>query len=574
MFDVAVSVDRERDETAVPVSLGSDAPVPVGAFGRGILVDVLAGRLQAWHDSIYRPASRVFWRRLLDCGLGALRRRIPDEPPFSDIGLCHLVHLDGAWGSGKTSLAMSLADELRAGESTRPDGWVVVEFDARAHQRIQPRWWALLNAVHRGAIQELRRRSRRRALALRLSAAYWSLREGRAAYLVPIVGAACVFLLWDAGAFDKGLKDVGETASAVAAILALLATIWGATRAASRWLQTASVGVARQREQTEARSALVTRRFGSLVRRIDQPLAILVNDLDRCEPGFVVDLLEGIQTFWGHVPVAYVIAADGSWLRDSYIDAYSEAASDRHRRDPLLGWRFYDAAFEEIVRIPDRSRSGAAAAFEEIIRRPDPSRSEADGDTATDRCAAEQLFAPLDTPQLIVDALVAAERAKRIGVTALRRSALLRLDAGDVQTKVQHDVSIYVPLLEANPRALKTFLTWYRTDLTTLILEGGHLVGNDRLLKQLALWSVLRTRWPTLAEFLARRPDAFSAVASAVARTHPRDSGTPWDADLAKLLRERDVLSVIEGKGVDVALDESAIRAIVGSQRTSDTPGY
>ena len=64
------------------------------------------------------------------------------------------------------------------------------------------------------------------------------------------------------------------------------------------------------------------------IHRFDQqpfkgrPLAVIVDDLDRCQPKFVVELLEGIQTLYGDTPVTYVVAADSRWIRDCFEEEY------------------------------------------------------------------------------------------------------------------------------------------------------------------------------------------------------------------------------------------------------------
>src|SRR6185436_6719468 len=73
-------------------------------------------------------------------------------------------------------------------------------------------------------------------------------------------------------------------------------------------------------------------RFCSLVRSIHKPVAVFVDDLDRCRAPYVVELLEGIQTVLREPPVTFVVAADRHWLYDCYQEVYPE--HDRNGRDP------------------------------------------------------------------------------------------------------------------------------------------------------------------------------------------------------------------------------------------------
>src|SRR5262249_58886616 len=125
----------------------------------------------------------------------------------------------------------------------------------------------------------------------------------------------------------------GELLEGAPPVLAAPLTIWAAVRWTSRWVLTTSARGARFYLE-HARDPMETakRHFAQLVGWLGYPLAIVIDDLDRCKPPFVVELLEGIQTLFRDVPVAYVVAADREWLASRYTSA--------------------DASFEGAVRRP------------------------------------------------------------------------------------------------------------------------------------------------------------------------------------------------------------------------------
>src|SRR5262249_10595706 len=61
--------------------------------------------------------------------------------------------------------------------------------------------------------------------------------------------------------------------------------------------------------------ARITRLFKFIVSCAARPVAIFIDDLDRCDEPYVVDLLNGIQVLFRSKRVAYLVAADRDWIR-------------------------------------------------------------------------------------------------------------------------------------------------------------------------------------------------------------------------------------------------------------------
>lgn len=94
----------------------------------------------AHDDSLHRDS-------LADVVAGRLREMRRDDPAT------FLVHVDGAWGTGKSSL-LNFLDQRLAGEFT------IVRFDAWRQSRLSPPWWALLSATRKAIVQDRGRLSR------------------------------------------------------------------------------------------------------------------------------------------------------------------------------------------------------------------------------------------------------------------------------------------------------------------------------------------------------------------------------------------------------------------------------
>lgn len=251
--------------------------------------------------------ARILARRIRDMRCNetvAARDAGEEELPF---GRSFLVHVHGPWGIGKTSLLNFLRNELREPD---PTPWVVVTFNAWQHQRLAPPWWWLMSSLYYRGFQELWRISRWEALRFGAREWLWRLRGGWQGLVMIIVGPALFVLIWRAGFLESlgegrpfSLATIKGLVVGLAAVLTPLLTIWGVVRGASRWFLTTSARGARAYIE-HARDPMQTTKdhFSQLVGWLNRPLAIIIDDLDRCKPPFVVELLEEFKPSFVMLP--------------------------------------------------------------------------------------------------------------------------------------------------------------------------------------------------------------------------------------------------------------------------------
>jgi hypothetical protein len=159
---------------------------------------------------------------------------------------------------------------------------------------------------------------------------------------------------------NAGLKALVALASSLAVVIGLALTVLGITRGIRDWLLVRSAAGARN-GLAHARDPLATvkSRYEHVVRALDRPLAVIVDDLDRCQPKFVVELLEGIQTLYGEAPVTYVVAADSRWIRDCFEEEYKTFLDMPSEAGRPLGYHFLEKTFQlsaDVPRLTDRLR--------------------------------------------------------------------------------------------------------------------------------------------------------------------------------------------------------------------------
>jgi hypothetical protein len=157
-----------------------------------------------------------------------------------------------------------------------------------------------------------------------------------------------------------GLKTLAALASSLAVVIGLALTVLGITRGVRDWLLVRSAAGARDGlAHASDPLATVKSRYEHLVSALGRPLALIVDDLDRCQPRFVVELLEGIQTLYGQAPVTYVVAADSRWIRDCFEEEYKTFLDVPTEAGRPLGYHFLEKTFQlsaDVPRLTDRFR--------------------------------------------------------------------------------------------------------------------------------------------------------------------------------------------------------------------------
>jgi hypothetical protein len=291
-----------------------------------------------------------------------------------------------------------------------------------------------------------------------------------------------------------------------------------------------------------------------LVEWIDKPVVIFIDDLDRCQPKYVVDLLEGIQTLFSDRRVVYVIAADRRWLNTCFETIYQPFADAVKEPGRRLGALFLEKAFELSVSVPRLSDDvkkvywdylvhGGRADIEQVIEKESALVQNEFVDAETE----EQVFSRLQvsTGDLLRDQV-------RMG------AAVRRLASRKVVASTEYFLKPFAPLLEPNPRAMKRLVNAYAVLRDVALLAGGvDVLGNVEQRKQLALWAILSLRWPLLEEYLEENPDAIEQI---------RDGAdfTLADENLKKLVLSEEVLNVFKGDGVGAGLNKKIVCQIIG----------
>ncbi|GAA3001170.1 caspase, EACC1-associated type [Actinokineospora diospyrosa] len=444
-----------------------DSPAVTDLLNRGPLATVIGLRLVEMH--VMRPATSF------------------------------LLHLDGPWGSGKSTL-LNLMDARLSGY------FRVARFDAWRESRLAPAWWSLLTAL-RAEIRRSRPRWRRPLLRLRESLA--RVRRTGAPYLVALalviaLSAGIATLIWPPGGAITGWE---KPLKVIAALAAALATLAGGALLAARLLLWDSVRGARLFEQTQENPmADIAAHFRWLLERSDKPVVFFVDDLDRCDHTYVVDLLDTVQTLVRatgdsreRTPRAayFVVAADGAWLRRSYETRHNSFTASADEFSAPLGYLFLDKLFQLTVPMPALSGAAQSAFLDDMlcIAQP-PHQVDADAPVSSSVVKARESYRAGG----LEARLRAFEEERAVSVVAALSSATER-------KRAEHTLRKFASVLGDNPRSVKKFVNTFSLLRAIRFLEDSDVEPDD-----LALWSLVVVRWPDIAHHLASYPDAVAGL--------------------------------------------------------------
>ncbi len=487
-----------------PTPFHLDSPAINDRLGRRGLARALAVRLER------------IWREMNP-------KDLPADRPLPQGSF--VLHLHGPWGSGKSSILEMLRRELRpegkAAAPTVASPWVVVDFNAWQNQRLDPPWWPLLDGIFRQSARQVRWWRR---MWLRLCEGLWRFSTKRRDLLV--FGALFLILGLLGYQFlrpllikqlEKGLGEAGDAAGHLSDIVAVLTLVTSWIWLGSRSLISGSA-LAAQSFLDSAADPMdrIQRHFQKMVRTVDRPIAVFIDDLDRCQANYVVQLLEGIQTLFRDPRVVYVIAADQRWLHACFEKTYEAFVESVCEPGKRLGSLFLEKAFEISVALPELT-PGVRAEYWRFLLGGDPVQGEKRLAELEQEARAE--FGQDRSEQQVVKRLDEghgeAEPADPLRAQARRQVAVEQLASAAVEKDVSYFLQPFAPLLEPNPRSMKRLLNAYAIRRDLAILSGLDVLAHEGRRKKLALWTILALRWPVLEVFLKAKAQEEDPEASA-----------------------------------------------------------
>lgn len=542
----------ERDS----VPTWGDFPTKIDELGRKAFAKALVSRLE-WvreQNEIREPQKSRALTFLSHIHRRWGSRKSSTEEQKSPNG-AFLLHIHGPWGSGKSSVLQLMRAELEDRKKL-PSHWNVIEFNAWQHQRIGIPWWSLMDSVYKQAVRNLQKNCLWHSLALRAREHWWRLRVGHSILLwIPATVFGVLGFIFLASFY--GIIPVSTSSDyGVTALISLVVSFLSGIQALRSSLVPGSERAAKQFAELKSEpTRRLSNHFNDLIKWVHQPVAIFIDDLDRCTSGYTVDFLEGIQTMFREANVVYVIAADRRWIHTSYQQSYQVFVNTVFEPSRELGEIFLDKIFQMSVSIPHISPETQKQYWERLLY-DIPLADEKSIDQIREETHAR--VKQFRTEPEMLNEVKRQEENKEIKPIyrqVLRETVAERLSSPEVQQHTAHTLIEFYPLLELNPRAMKRFINAYGMTRTIDLLSGKEIVEP----KKLALWTVVRMRWPSLADYLENNDDKIQYIGANndVLKEHV-------DSGFHDMFNDVNIRRVIRGEGIGVSMDKSTLRKLTG----------
>lgn len=493
------------------------------------------------------------------------------------------IHLHAPWGAGKTSI-LRMMDAMLQKPEQGGKPWVVVHFNAWEHERRKPPWWPLIQALRTDASAcLLSYGTRRRWFRFCRTYALWWAMMNLVPLILAVVALAVVIAVVAWPSF--GVPSVAETEVVEQTVVPMIAetifklldlafkvalslvAAFGAFLLAGRALVFGSADGAKffydlSRDPLKR----VKKLFSALVTATGAPVCIFIDDLDRCNTDYVVDLLEGIQTSFRHRNVTYVVAADRAWLRASFEQRYSNFSGHVGNAGQPLGYLFLEKIFQVSTPVPgmggvkkrywdgllttgggqNRNAPDMLLGLDAEERTTTRDDEAFDRDVRVRRDEIRREFGADLTEEVV------GERLESTTSETERAAIVLELSASRAEAEeVEHLLASFVDILPDNPRVMKRMINTY-----AMRRAIGHLEGNPVGRDVLARWTILEQRFPALADLLIEHPEWADMLAEGEVKV----------IDLPQVLQpfagDKDVVKVLGAPGSEHPLREGDVATI------------
>jgi hypothetical protein len=412
----------------------------------------------------------------------------------------YTIHLDGEWGSGKSSILDMLELNLQK------DKWTVVRYNAWQNQHLEKPWWVLLYKLYQAILSSEPIEFRR--MRLKWYNFKWKVvLPNKAVILSTVLIAFALYILFNS--FGSGwLFSLEPTTESWLKIVGLSITIFGGIWATSNFVVNTILSGSSKPEDSFYKKLSdpmdsLKSYFKNIVSISSKNTAIFIDDLDRCREGTTVGLLEGIQTLFKDQKVLYIIAGDGQWISTCFEVHYSAFKHDKAGHS--LGDSFLAKVFQMSTAVPTMSPEAKGQYLRHLLNIDTSSKQ---GMKNSNEITDEIKQATSETE--LSNIIQVNKNKANVNHQALRISASEKLSELDLKKDISHVLIAHENDLEPNARSIKRFINNYSLARNSLFLEGKTLadISQPSLIK----WLIVCSRWPSYSYALKKDPNELDNI--------------------------------------------------------------
>lgn len=466
-------------------------------------------------------------------------------------------------------------DDLRASGTdfwqTYGRPWHIVEFNAWRHQHVTPPWWTFWQAIYKSCMTSVLWETNHRGPAWWhkyihnkkpdtlpepddtydyhwFGRRLWDwIYNGAADFiwqvcttgfwvrsLLLVIFFALVYLLYDNGYLifnsnDDGALDLGFANTTLTGLVTLLTVtspilLKGVSFFSKGFLS----GEASAEGNFSMGSDDPLRRFrnyfSKTIKRFRRPVLVIIDDLDRCNPDYIVELVRGMQTVLLSPRVVFILLGDRDWIEQAFAKYYADmnhiAENEKRGDEHEFGSKFVEKAIQLSMVLPDMQKQdkerfvrhilGVGSEKNEADAAATQALNEFDAELAVNLsrknyAAREQ--ANLELMEKIQSSDALPEAIKRSKIQELNKRASIKSSTDkNVEKATKHRLEAIADLLPPNPRQIKRII-----NTIVLLQEIARLIENvqigDKRWQQLVRWIILADLYPKSWFTLSHQPE-------------------------------------------------------------------
>jgi hypothetical protein len=322
-------------------------------------------------------------------------------------------------------------------------------------------------------------------------------------------------------------------------------------------------------------------RFDQMIRRLGWPVLVIIDDIDRCEPNFVVSILRGIHTIFNSPRANFVLLGDRDWIELAFAHVHKPMQGIGVGPEHTFGGRFVEKAIQLSLVLPDVSPEGRIDYVgtllgvdprlkeKSIEAIPEKVRQDIEEEVETIMSNKDPLARDDSADSLrksIRENATLEDAAQQAVVKEIDRKLALRSAADEkVQEATKHRLVPIASVLPANPRQIKRIINGIALFQEIARIEQEVQPGSDDW-RKLALWVTIMTEWPRTWDLLSTYPGLIDLVHGPSKKISDADlpeenSRKDW---VKKIKENRSIMNLIDFNAVDdwpaTRIDSSAIK--------------